>query len=113
MFSIGTFFKSLLGAEKSSFPWKAMWKSKLPPRVAFLLWTVVRGRVLKAENLQTRDFCITEWCFMCMRDGETIDHLFLHCDVANLLWNEIFASQHIDWAMPRRVKGMKKISRQG
>ena len=27
-----------------------------------------------------------EWCFMCKRYGEDVNHFFLHCEVAWELW---------------------------
>uniref|UniRef100_A0A2N9GH55 Reverse transcriptase zinc-binding domain-containing protein n=1 Tax=Fagus sylvatica TaxID=28930 RepID=A0A2N9GH55_FAGSY len=29
-----------------------------------------------------RGLIIQEWCCMCKRSGESVDHLFLHCSVA-------------------------------
>lgn len=26
------------------------------------------------------------WCFMCKSSGEDVDHLSLHCQIANWLW---------------------------
>lgn len=43
IFSVRSYFGSLMGCVNNSFPWKLVWQCKLPPRVAFLLWTVVRG----------------------------------------------------------------------
>lgn len=48
---------------------------------------------------------------MCRRDGKTIDHLFLHCNDARLMWNNILTSQHMDWVLSRcmeRVKGTEE-----
>lgn len=41
---------------------------------------------------------------MCKRDGETIDHLFIHCDGVHWLWNDILAAQQINWVLPRRIE---------
>jgi hypothetical protein len=30
-------------------------------------------------------------CWLCKSDGESVDHLLLHCGVANALWNVIFS----------------------
>jgi hypothetical protein len=29
---------------------------------------------------------------MCKKNEESVDHLLLHCEIANVLWNSIFSS---------------------
>uniref|UniRef100_A0A2N9G2I3 Reverse transcriptase zinc-binding domain-containing protein n=1 Tax=Fagus sylvatica TaxID=28930 RepID=A0A2N9G2I3_FAGSY len=36
-------------------------------------------------------------------DGESVDHLFLHCPYAKELWDMILALFGIHWVMPKRV----------
>ena len=33
-----------------------------------------------------------DWCIMCRCNGETVDHLLLHCDKAYWLWSLVFRS---------------------
>jgi hypothetical protein len=40
---------------------------------------------------------------LCKRDGESVDHILLHCDVASALWNNIYSRFGISWVMPRSV----------
>jgi hypothetical protein len=40
---------------------------------------------------------------MCKKNGESVDHLLLHCEIAGALWNTIFNSVGLAWVMPRRV----------
>lgn len=56
------------------------------------------------NNLSRKRFYATEWCYMCKKDGETIDHLFIHCDGVRWIWNSILNSQSMDWVMPRRIE---------
>jgi hypothetical protein len=37
------------------------------------------------------------------KNGEYVDHLLLHCEVACVLWNAIFSRFSLSWVMPRRV----------
>jgi hypothetical protein len=41
---------------------------------------------------------------MCKKDGESIDHLFLHCEIAKELWNLILTLFGVHWVMPRSVR---------
>jgi hypothetical protein len=40
---------------------------------------------------------------MCKKNGESVDHILLHCEIAGALWNNIFNSVGLSWVMPRRV----------
>jgi hypothetical protein len=40
---------------------------------------------------------------MCKVDGESVDHLFLHCALPRDLLTMVFSLPGIQWAMPRRV----------
>ena len=44
-----------------------------------------------------------DWCYMCRKNGESVDHLLLHCEVAKVLWDEIFQRVDAAWVMPMRV----------
>jgi hypothetical protein len=34
------------------------------------------------NNFRKRPNIVVDWCFMCKKSGETIDHLLLYCKVA-------------------------------
>ena len=40
---------------------------------------------------------------MCKKNGESVDHLLIHCEVATRLWHYIFTLFGIEWVMPQRV----------
>jgi hypothetical protein len=42
-------------------------------------------------------------CCLCKRDGETVNHLLLHCDMASTLWIHVFSRFGMSWVMPKRV----------
>jgi hypothetical protein len=47
-FEVKTFYKALSSQNYEVFPWKSIWHSKVPPRVAFFGWTAALG-----ENFDT------------------------------------------------------------
>ena len=61
---------------------KFLWSSKAPPKVKALAWLVVHEKVNTNDKLQSRrpykSLC-PQWCILCKGNGESIDHLFLHC----------------------------------
>jgi hypothetical protein len=105
-FQVKSYYKSLTTNGKHCFPWKSIWKAKVPPRVAFFSWTAALGRILTAENLRRRRVIIVSWCCLCKVDGESINHLLLHCAYAKELWDLVFAMFGISWVMPATVKDL-------
>ena len=80
-----SFFVSLSGSERyASFPESKIWLSSVPSKVAFFVWVVVETKSLTLDNLQRRGFTMPNWCVMC-KESESVDHLLLHCKVAQFL----------------------------
>ena len=48
------------------------------------------GKNLTIDDLRCRQNWVLDWCFMCKRVGETVDHLMLHCEYAQELWSMVF-----------------------
>ena len=102
-FKVSGYYQSLFPSRVISFPWKMVWQSKVPPRVAFFSWTVALGKILTINNLRKRHLVVLEWCFMCKRCGESVDHLLLHCPIAFEMWSMIFCLFGVCWVMLQRV----------
>jgi hypothetical protein len=79
---VKSYYKVTANSEPVYGPWKMIWKSKAPQRVAFFVWTAVLGKILMLDNLRKKNIIVMEWCYMCKRSGKSIDHLLLHCEVA-------------------------------
>ena len=72
------------------FTWKIIWRSNVPPRVAFFSWTSTVEKVLTIGNLWKRCIVVIDWCYMCKDSGETVYHLLLNCGVRNLVvWSSM------------------------
>ena len=66
-FKVSGYYHSISPSTGISFPWKMVWQSKVPPRVAFFSWTAALGKILTIDNLWKRHFVVLEWCFMCKK----------------------------------------------
>ena len=80
-----------------------MWQSKVPLRVAFFSWSTALGKILTTDNLRKRSIIVLDWCYMCKRCGESVDHLLLHCPIASELWSLVFCLFGIHWVMSLKV----------
>jgi hypothetical protein len=103
-FEVKSFYRMLSPRGLASFPWKSVWKSKAPPRVAFFVWTAVHSKILTLDNLGRRGLVVVNRCWLYETDGESVDHLLIHCAAARDLWNAFFARFGLCWVMPRTVK---------
>ena len=102
-FTVSAYYHLLVGRSEQIFPWKSIWKQKIPSRVAFFVWTAALGKCLTIDNLRKRKICILDWCYMCKCNSESVDHLFLHCPVVSELWDMVFGLFGVSWVMPLSV----------
>ena len=86
-----------------TFPWKSIWKVKAPPRVAFFIWTASLGKILTMDNLQRRQIILVNWCCMCKNNGESVNHLLLHCPMPWELCAMVCSLFGVHWVMLARV----------
>jgi len=71
--------------------------------VDFFVWTAALGKILTHDKLRKMNVVVTEWCCMCNKSGESIEHLLLHCEVACDLWSYVFTLFGVKWIMPQMV----------
>jgi hypothetical protein len=103
---VKSFYEVLTSLNGSSFPWKSIWRVKAPSRVAFFVWTADLRKILTFDNLRKRDMVVVEWCCICNKSGEFIDHLLIHCEVARELWSSILNLFGVNWVIPRRMSDL-------
>jgi len=102
-FEVRPFFHKFSSSGCSSFPWNSIWRVYFPLGVSRFVWMAALGQILTLDNLRKRKVIVVEWCCMCKRSGESINHFLLHCEVARELWNAIFSLFGVECVMPRRV----------
>ena len=88
-FMVKDYYSLLAGSIDFCFPWKSIWKQKILTRVVFFVQTAALGKCLTIDNLRKRNIWILDWCYMCKCNGESVNHLFLHCLVAMDLWSMV------------------------
>lgn len=88
------------------FPWKVLWCSKVPLRVAFFSWTVALMKILTIDNLWKKEIIMLDWCCMCKRSGESVDLLLLYCPIACEMWTMVRCLFGLQWVVPLRFTNM-------
>ena len=96
-------FKALAPHGRVCFPWRSIWRPKVPSRVAFFLCTAALVQILAVDNMRKRHVLVINWCCMCKRSAKMVDHLVLHCSSARELWSMVFSLFGIQWTMPKGV----------
>ena len=99
-----SYYHVIRGTPDSLF--KGVWKPKVPKRVAFFLWTTAHDWILTLDNLMLGGRLLANWCCMCCCDGESVDHLLLHCPVTHTLWTFMLQAFGINWVMLGSVVGL-------
>ena len=105
-FLVKDYYRILAGPTIFGFPWRSIWEQKIPPRVAFFVWSAALRKCLTIDNLRKRKVWILDWCYMCKSKGESVDHLFLHCPVAMDLWSMVLGLFGVSWVMPHTILGL-------
>lgn len=69
-----------------------LWKSPVPSKVIAFSWRLFLNRLPTKDNLGIRNVLpaeVSNFCVMCDREEETASHLFIHCERAMGVWNEV------------------------
>ena len=102
-FMVNAYYCLLVVSNDLCFPWKSIWKQKIPSQVAFFVWTTAWGKCLTINNLRKRKVWILDWCYMCKCNGELVDYLFLHCPIAMDLWSMVLGLFGVSWVYAKVV----------
>ena len=86
------------------FPSGSIWRASVPLKVAFFAWEASWEKVLTLDQFQRRGHFLTNRCFLCLSEVETVDHLFLHCAKTWVLWNLLFSLFGVAWILSCSMK---------
>eukprot|EP00268_Persea_americana_P013258 TRINITY_DN15784_c0_g2_i1.p1 TRINITY_DN15784_c0_g2~~TRINITY_DN15784_c0_g2_i1.p1 ORF type:complete len:214 (-),score=16.90 TRINITY_DN15784_c0_g2_i1:200-841(-) len=84
--------------------WKSFWDPSVPSRVLVFCGVAKKHKVLTIDKLRRRNQVIVNGCPMCLKDEETVHHLFIHCQFACKVWYFVLQCFDVNWVMPMNVE---------
>jgi hypothetical protein len=103
LFDVKSYYNVLVPYDNTHFLCRSIWWNKAPLRVVFFSWSAALGKILIMNKLRKRYVIMVDWCCSCEKSEESVDHLLVHCEMTNALWNAIFSLVGLLQVMPRRV----------
>jgi hypothetical protein len=82
---------------------RKIWKWKVPLKIKIFLWFLQKGVVLTKYNLAKKNWKGSQQCVRCNMN-ETIQHMFLDCPSAKMIWTFIFYATNL--TQPRSISHM-------
>jgi len=73
------------------------WKSKTVPKIKFFIWTLLKGKILIADNLQKRGISGPPHFPNYQAAKESIQYLFISCPFAIACWKNLSHIDNIPW----------------
>lgn len=65
------------------------WRMKAPPKCRFFTWLMLQNRIWTAARLQLREWPNDYFCPLCVRNLETVSHLFQECCFSKMVWDKV------------------------
>jgi hypothetical protein len=84
----------------------AIWKCPAPSKVSSFVWQLLHCRTPTRMNLFLRNIIGENGdvsCGLCGEENETELHLFIYCEIALLVWMEIFYWLDIPFCLPHNL----------
>jgi hypothetical protein len=81
----------------------SIWWNKAALRATFFAWLAALEKMLIMNNLRKWHIIVVDWCCMCKKSGDIVDHFLLRCKIAITLCSSIFGLFGTEWVMPERV----------
>jgi len=101
LFTIRSYYSVSVLSDCSHFPWKSVWRTEVPLRVASFAWSATLNIILIMDNLRKQHLIVVDMYCMCKTNEESIDHLLLHYEIVGALWDGFFNRFRLSWVMPK------------
>ncbi|CAN1781841.1 Putative ribonuclease H protein At1g65750 [Linum perenne] len=89
-----------------TFPSTVVWSKVVPTKVQGFTWMVWHKKIASLDNLQKRGMILTNWCVLCERDAESVDHLFLRCPFSSAVWDRVSSKLSLFGPRVDNIRGL-------
>lgn len=74
--------------EEQPCPWKKLWRLKIPQRIRFFMWLVVRNRLMINTNKGIRGLIQDAGYMVCGALEEDMEHIMRRCPSSVTVWRK-------------------------
>ena len=118
LFSVKFLFLALsqFSGSPQVLPSKFVWNSQVSFKVKSFVWLMTHNKVNTNDMLQMRrpyKALSPDICIMCMKHGESTNHIFLHCSLMIGLWHRLFQLAKMDQVPPMSIFDIMSIKFNG
>ena len=101
-FSSRSFYRDIDPFSVVRSPSASAWMGLAPPRVEAFCWLAMAGKISMTDSLRRGlvSEAISDLGCFCGREMESIDHLFIRCDVATSIWSYFLKECGVSWCFP-------------
>lgn len=96
-------------------PWKRVVCHNLAtPKSVFILWLALWNRLVTKDRLVQWHISCDPKCFLCLKENESVQHLFFECEYSRQVWSKILSILHISKPVQNfdgEIEWLKKICR--
>ena len=79
-------------------PWfNIVWFPQNIPRMGFILWLAIKGRLSTLDRVQRYDPQVIATCVLCNSQNETHAHLFFECLYSKAIWTHLLNKCGCTW----------------
>ena len=93
LFTVKSMYLDLMNGH-TRFLRKYLWKLKIPLKIKIFMWFLSNKVLLTKDNLVKRKWNGCKKCCFC-DSAETINHLFLSCPFAKIIWRIVYCAYNI------------------
>ncbi|KAJ4761061.1 RNA-directed DNA polymerase (reverse transcriptase)-related family protein [Rhynchospora pubera] len=79
LYSTKSLYNFIKKFPKHGSSFKKIWKLKIPPRMVIFLWQMLQNRIATIDTLKKRGWVLTNICYLCRTNEESVQHLFNEC----------------------------------
>jgi hypothetical protein len=76
---------------------------KLSPWIVFFTWMVALSKILTIDNFRRQGLTLVNWCCICTKSEEIVNHFFIHCEFTSKIWHLILILFETSWVMPSNI----------